>query len=173
MGAGGAARADNGHCGVVAGGGCSGPVNAAEAAECGEYHGRAGGPVARPVAGVAAARRGFRNSGWRLCGGNRHLGGGAPEVETSDADGEGSGAVVMGSGAMVVVGSGRDGVGGGEDMTATELTDTKVVGARALPGLGRRLYGEEGGGRGLDRNGRRAGAVSRGGGGGGDARVAG
>ena len=36
---------------------------------------------------------------------------------------------------MVVV------VGGGEDMIEQGQSDTKVVGARVLPGLGRRLYG--------------------------------
>ena len=56
----------------------------------------------------------------------------APEVESSGADGESSRAVVE-------VGSGREGVGGGEDMIEQELTDTKVVGDRVLPGLGRRL----------------------------------
>ena len=56
----------------------------------------------------------------------------APEDATSGADGEGSGAVVT-------VGSGSDGMGGGEDMIGTELPDTKVLGARVLPVLGRRL----------------------------------
>ena len=59
----------------------------------------------------------------------------APEDATSGAD-------VEGSGAVVTVGSGSDGMGGGEDMIATELPDTKLVGARILPGLGRRLYGK-------------------------------
>jgi hypothetical protein len=56
----------------------------------------------------------------------------APEVEASGADGKGSGAVA-------VVGSGTERAGGGDDMIERELADTKVVGARVLPGLGRRL----------------------------------
>ena len=56
----------------------------------------------------------------------------APKDATSGADGEGSGAVVP-------VASGSDGVGGGEDMIGTELPGTKVLGARVLPVLGRRL----------------------------------
>jgi hypothetical protein len=48
------------------------------------------------------------------------------------------GAVVTSSSGAVVA-SGRVVVGGGEDMIEPELTDTKVVGARALPGLDRRL----------------------------------
>ena len=62
----------------------------------------------------------------------------APEDATSGADGKGSGAVERANGAVVMVGSGSDGMGGGEDMIGTELPDTKVLGARVLPGLGRR-----------------------------------
>ena len=57
-----------------------------------------------------------------------------------DRRGGGGGALaVVDSGAVVAVGSGRVGVGGGKDMIATELADTKVVGTRVLPGLGRRV----------------------------------
>ena len=56
----------------------------------------------------------------------------ASEDATSGADGEGSGAVVT-------IGSGSDGMGGGKDMIETELPDTKVLEARVLPVLGRRL----------------------------------
>ena len=47
-------------------------------------------------------------------------------------DGEGSGAVEKASG-------GSERMGGGEDMIGTELPGTKVLGARVLPVLGRRL----------------------------------
>ena len=63
----------------------------------------------------------------------------APEDATSGADGEGSSAVEKASGVVVTVDSGSDGMGGGEDMIGTELPDTKVLGARVLPVLGRRL----------------------------------
>ena len=56
----------------------------------------------------------------------------APEDATSSMDEEGSGTVVT-------VGSGSNGMGGGEDMIGTELPDTKVLGVRVLPVLGRRL----------------------------------
>lgn len=77
-----------------------------------------------------------------------------------------SGAVVVVGSGRDGVGSGRDGVGGGDDMIETELADTKVVGTRVLPGLGRRLYGKEGVGRGRARGDRRLGTVLRVGGGG-------
>ena len=48
-------------------------------------------------------------------------------------------AVEKASDAVVTVSSGSDGMGGGEDMIGTELPDTKVLGARVLPVLGRRL----------------------------------
>jgi hypothetical protein len=54
----------------------------------------------------------------------------AAAVEASGADGWG-GSVVMGS-EVVVVGS-------EEDMIEQEQYDTKVLGARVLPGLGQRL----------------------------------
>ena len=57
----------------------------------------------------------------------------APAVESSGTVGRASDAVVTGSG----------GLGGGADMIGTELPDTKLVGARILPGIGRRLYGKE------------------------------
>ena len=63
----------------------------------------------------------------------------APEDATSGADGKGSGAVEKASDAVVTVSSGSDGMGGGEDMIGTELPDTKVLGARVLPVLRRRL----------------------------------
>ena len=56
----------------------------------------------------------------------------APDDATSGTDGEGSGAVEKASG-------GSERMGGGEDMIGTELPDTKVLGARVLPVLGRRL----------------------------------
>ena len=62
-----------------------------------------------------------------------------PEDVTSGADGEISGAVEKASGVVVTVGSGSDGMGGAEDMIGTELPDTKVLGARVLPVLGRKL----------------------------------
>ena len=65
----------------------------------------------------------------------------APAVESSGAVGRASGAVERGSGAVV---TGSGGLGGGVDMIGTELPDTKLVGGRILPGLGRRLYGKEG-----------------------------
>jgi hypothetical protein len=39
-------------------------------------------------------------------------------------------------------------VGADEDIVDVEQSDTKLVGARVLPGLGRRLYGWKGGWRG-------------------------
>ena len=59
-------------------------------------------------------------------------------VEVSGADGWGGG-VVMGSVAAVVRESEAAVVGGGVDMIEQEQSDTKVVGAMVLPGLGRRL----------------------------------
>ena len=53
-----------------------------------------------------------------------------PAVEASGAGGRGGGMVVV-IGVVVVC--------GGEDMIEQEQSDTKVVGARVLPGLGRRL----------------------------------
>ena len=49
-------------------------------------------------------------------------------------------AVVPGDAAAVgeALGSGGGGFGGGEDMVETRVPDTKVLGARVLPGLGRR-----------------------------------
>jgi len=56
-------------------------------------------------------------------------------VTVTGAGGGGEPAVV--SGAVVMIGSG--GVGVDEDMIEPESLDTKLVGARALPDLGRRL----------------------------------
>ena len=42
--------------------------------------------------------------------------------------------VLVGSG-----GGGGGGIGGGDDMVETQVADTKVLRARVLPGLGRRL----------------------------------
>ena len=56
-----------------------------------------------------------------------------------------------------------DGSGGGDgdcDMTGLVSLDTKLVGLGFLPGLRRRLYGQGGGGRGLERARRRTGAVA-------------
>ena len=61
----------------------------------------------------------------------------APTVEPNGVVGRASGAVERIGGGTVVVGSG--GIGGGADMVETELPDTKVLGARVLPVLGRRL----------------------------------
>ena len=63
----------------------------------------------------------------------------APKDATSGTDGEGSSAVEKASGAVVMVGSGSDEMGGGEDVIEAELPDTKVLGARVLPVLGRRM----------------------------------
>ena len=57
-------------------------------------------------------------------------------------------------------GCGGGGFGGGEDMVETRVPDTKLVGLGFLPGLRRRLYGQGGGGRGLERARRRVGAVA-------------
>ena len=56
-------------------------------------------------------------------------------AEVTGAGGGGEPAVV--SGAVVMIGSGDVGVD--EDMIEPESLDTKLVGARALPDLGRRL----------------------------------
>ena len=56
-------------------------------------------------------------------------------VTVTGAGGVGEPAVVIG--AVVMIGSG--GVGVDEDMIEPESLDTKLVGARALPDLGRRL----------------------------------
>lgn len=63
----------------------------------------------------------------------------APEDATNNADREGSSVEEKASGVVVTVGSGSDGMGGAEDMIRTELPDTKVLGARVLPVLGRKL----------------------------------
>ena len=46
---------------------------------------------------------------------------------------------MIGDGAAAVVARSSDGLGGGDDMVKTKLADTKVLGARVLPVLGRRL----------------------------------
>jgi hypothetical protein len=51
-------------------------------------------------------------------------------------------------------------VGADEDIVGPEQSDTKLIGARVLPGLGRRLYGWKGGWRGWRRGRRRHGAVA-------------
>ena len=53
--------------------------------------------------------------------------------------GGGGALAVVASGEVVAVGSAMVGVGGDEDMIPPKLHDTKLVGARALSGLGRRL----------------------------------
>ena len=59
----------------------------------------------------------------------------------ADVTGTGkSGALAMVAiGSVVAVGSGRARVGGGEDMIAPKLSDTKLVGTGSLPGRGLRL----------------------------------
>ena len=56
----------------------------------------------------------------------------AAAVEASDASG-------WGGSVVVVMGSEREVVAGDEDMIEQEQSDTKVLGARVLPVLGRRL----------------------------------
>jgi hypothetical protein len=51
-------------------------------------------------------------------------------------------------------------VGADEDIVDPEQSDTKLIGARVLPGLGRRLYGWKGRRRGWRRGRRRHGAVA-------------
>ena len=76
-------------------------------------------------------------------GGSRPVG--APEMRSSGADGRASCPVAIGDdAAAAVVGRGSGGggggnTGGGDDMVETQVADTKVLGARVLPVLGRRL----------------------------------
>ena len=56
-------------------------------------------------------------------------------AEVTGAGGVGDPAVVIGAGLMM----GSGGVGVDDDMIEPESLDTKLVGARALPDLGRRL----------------------------------
>jgi hypothetical protein len=51
-------------------------------------------------------------------------------------------------------------VGAEEDMIDPETADTRLIGTRILPGLGRRLYGWKKAGRGAGRDCRRTGAVA-------------
>ena len=75
-----------------------------------------------------------------------------PGAVAIDADGRVSEAVALGDKVAAVVelvaaavgvlvgsgGGGGGGIGGGDDMVETQVADTKVLGARVLPGLGRR-----------------------------------
>ena len=71
-------------------------------------------------------------------GGSRPVG--APEMRSSGADGRASCPVAIGDdAAAAVVVRGSDGDGGDDDMVEPELDDTKVIGTRVLPCLGRRL----------------------------------
>ena len=68
--------------------------------------------------------------------GVKTTGTGAAEVTGTPKNGV---LAVVAIGAGVAVGSGRVGVGGGEDMIAPKLSDTKLVGTGSLPGRGLRL----------------------------------
>ena len=104
-----------------------------------------------------------------------------PDISSGVRSGGGSAVVVTGAGAVVVTvpdviavigaevaggssgGAEVDGSGGGDggsDMIGLVSLDTKLVGLGFLPGLRRRLYGQGGGGRGLERARRRWGAVA-------------
>ena len=104
-----------------------------------------------------------------------------PDISSGVRSGGGSAVVVTGAGAVVVTvpdviavigaevaggssgGAEVDGSGGGDggsDMIGLVSLDTKLVGLGFLPGLRRRLYGQGGGGRRLERARRRSGAVA-------------
>ena len=71
-----------------------------------------------------------------ISSGVKTTGTGAAEVTGTGKSGA---LAVVAIGAVVAVGSGRVGVGGGEDMIAPKLSDTKLVGTGSLPGRGLRL----------------------------------
>jgi hypothetical protein len=77
---------------------------------------------------------------------------------------EAAGPEVIGGAAVVAASApavpAMEAVGRPEDMIDLEQSDTKLVDARVLPGLGRRLYGWKGGWRGWRRGRRRLGAVA-------------
>jgi hypothetical protein len=68
------------------------------------------------------------------------------------------GAPVVAAGAPLV--PAMEAVGRPEDIVDPEQSDTKLIGARVLPGLGCRLYGWKGGWRGWRRGRRRHGTVA-------------
>ena len=71
-----------------------------------------------------------------ISSGVKTTGTGATEVTGTSKSGA---LAVVAIGAIVAVDSGRVGVGGGEDMIAPKLSDTKLVGTESLPGRGLRL----------------------------------
>ena len=71
-----------------------------------------------------------------ISSGVKTTGMGAAEVTGTGKSGA---LAVVAIGAVVAVGGGRVGVGGGEDMIAPKLSDTKLVGTGSLPGRGLRL----------------------------------
>jgi hypothetical protein len=77
---------------------------------------------------------------------------------------EAAGPVVIGGASVVAAGPplvpAIEAVGRPEDIVDPEQYDTKLIGARVLPGLGRRLYEWKGGWRGWRRGRRRHGAVA-------------
>ena len=89
----------------------------------------------------AMEERGTRELGssspWR-CGAGcvKTAGTGAAEVTGTGKSGA---LAVVAIRAVVAIGSGQVGVGGGEDMIAPKLSDTKLVGTGSLPGRGLRL----------------------------------
>jgi hypothetical protein len=77
---------------------------------------------------------------------------------------EAAGPEVIGGASVVAAGAplvpAMEAVGRPEDIIDPEQSDTKLIGARVLPGLGRRLYGWKGGWRGWRRGRRWHGAVA-------------
>ena len=71
-----------------------------------------------------------------ISSGVKTTGMGAAEVTST---GKSRALVVVAIGAVVAVGSRRVGVGGGKDMIAPKLSETKLVGTGSLPGRGLRL----------------------------------
>jgi hypothetical protein len=71
-----------------------------------------------------------------ISSGVKTTGTGAAEVTGTGKSGA---PAVVAIGAVVAVGSGRVGVGGGEDMIAPKLPDTKLIGTGSLPGRALRL----------------------------------
>ena len=68
--------------------------------------------------------------------GVKTMGTGAAEVTGTGKSGA---LAVVAIGAVVAVGSRRVGVGGGEDMIAPKISDTKLVGTGSLPGRGLKI----------------------------------
>jgi hypothetical protein len=77
---------------------------------------------------------------------------------------EAAGPEVIGGASIVAAGAPlvpeMEAVGRPEDIVDPKQSDTKLIGARVLPGLGRRLYVWKGGWRGWRRERRRHGAVA-------------